>query len=63
MLEVLIFVVEGTFAETEEAHRAAFNDSFASAGLGWHWDQPPYAALLKVKGGKEACASSSLRKA
>jgi len=29
----LIFDVDGTLAETEEAHRRAFNDTFASAGL------------------------------
>ena len=36
-LEALIFDVDGTLAETEEAHRAAFNRTFAAHGLGWHW--------------------------
>ena len=52
-LEALIFDVDGTLAETEEIHRAAFNAAFAAAGLGWHWDVPLYARLLDVTGGKE----------
>ncbi|OJX78540.1 HAD-IA family hydrolase [Magnetospirillum sp. 64-120] len=49
----LIFDVDGTLAETEEAHRLAFNQTFAEYGLGWVWDQPLYGKLLKVSGGKE----------
>lgn len=52
-LAALIFDVDGTLAETEELHRAAFNTTFAAAGLGWHWDQPTYGRLLRVTGGKE----------
>lgn len=52
-LEALIFDVDGTLAETEEVHRAAFNAAFAAAGLGWQWDAPLYARLLDVTGGKE----------
>jgi len=52
-LEALIFDVDGTLAETEECHRRAFNDAFATAGLGWHWDQALYGRLLEVTGGKE----------
>jgi HAD superfamily hydrolase (TIGR01509 family) len=52
-LKALIFDVDGTLAETEEAHRRAFNDTFAAAGLGWHWDHDTYLRLLKVTGGKE----------
>ena len=55
-LEALIFDVDGTLAETEELHRAAFNEAFAAAGLGWHWDQALYAELLSVTGGKERIA-------
>lgn len=51
--EALIFDVDGTLSETEEAHRAAFNRAFAEAGLGWGWDQPLYRRLLEVTGGKE----------
>ena len=53
MLAALIFDVDGTLAETEEAHRRAFNDSFAAAGLGWHWSQVTYRRLLTITGGKE----------
>ena len=49
----LIFDVDGTLAETEEVHRRAFNDAFADAGLGWHWDRETYRQLLRVAGGKE----------
>jgi HAD superfamily hydrolase (TIGR01509 family) len=52
-LRALIFDVDGTLSETEEVHRAAFNEAFAAAGLGWHWSQGDYAELLKTTGGKE----------
>jgi HAD superfamily hydrolase (TIGR01509 family) len=55
-LKAVIFDVDGTLAETEELHRAAFNAAFAAAGLGWHWDVPLYARLLEVTGGKERIA-------
>jgi HAD superfamily hydrolase (TIGR01509 family) len=49
----LIFDVDGTLAETEEAHRQAFNTAFAGAGLDWRWDRDLYKKLLRVAGGKE----------
>lgn len=52
-LKALIFDVDGTLAETEEAHREAFNQTFAARGLPWSWDQGLYRELLKVSGGKE----------
>jgi beta-phosphoglucomutase-like phosphatase (HAD superfamily) len=53
-LQALIFDVDGTLAETEfDGHRVAFNEAFAAAGLGWHWDVPTYRRLLAVTGGKE----------
>ncbi len=52
-LRALIFDVDGTLAETEEIHRQAFNDTFAGAGLAWHWTVQDYTRLLKVTGGKE----------
>lgn len=55
-LRALIFDVDGTLAETEELHRRAFNDSFAAAGLNWHWDVDAYRELLRVTGGKERIA-------
>lgn len=52
-LKALIFDVDGTLAETEEAHRAAFNDTFAEAGLDWNWSVEDYTRLLRTTGGKE----------
>ena len=56
MIEALIFDVDGTLAETEEAHRAAFNAVFAHEGLGWVWSVERYRDLLKTTGGKERIA-------
>jgi HAD superfamily hydrolase (TIGR01509 family) len=52
-LRALIFDVDGTLAETEEAHRQAFNEIFAENGLDWHWSMADYTQLLKTTGGKE----------
>lgn len=52
-LRALIFDVDGTLAETEEAHRRAFNEAFLSAGLEWVWDAELYEELLRTTGGKE----------
>jgi HAD superfamily hydrolase (TIGR01509 family) len=49
----LILDVDGTLAETEEAHRQAFNIAFAGAGLDWRWERAVYKDLLRVAGGKE----------
>lgn len=52
-MRALLFDVDGTLAETEDAHLAAFNDCFAAHGLGWHWDEMLYRDLLRVAGGRE----------
>jgi HAD superfamily hydrolase (TIGR01509 family) len=52
-LKAIIFDVDGTLAETEEAHRIAFNEEFAAQGLPWEWDKALYKELLAVTGGKE----------
>lgn len=52
-LEAIIFDVDGTLAETEEAHRQAFNDAFKEFGIDWTWSQADYKELLKTTGGKE----------
>ncbi|MEL6978167.1 MAG: HAD-IA family hydrolase [Pseudomonadota bacterium] len=63
--QALIFDVDGTLAETEEAHRRAFNEIFAEARVGamwpdpdrgWVWDAALYLRLLAVTGGKERMA-------
>ncbi len=56
-VRALIFDVDGTLAETEEIHRAAFNAAFAEAGIGWFWTVDMYARLLKVTGGRERIAA------
>lgn len=52
-LEALIFDCDGTLAETEEAHREAFNRVFAENNLDWYWSVELYGELLKITGGKE----------
>ncbi len=52
-LKALIFDVDGTLADTEMAHMAAFNYSFEAAGLTWLWDLETYTELPEVSGGKE----------
>lgn len=55
-LQAVIFDVDGTLADTEEAHRQAFNVTFKEFGLPWHWDVELYVELLAVAGGKERLA-------
>src|SRR5512135_3084060 len=52
-IKAIIFDVDGTLADTEDAHRIAFNKTFAENGLPWNWDVALYDKLLKVTGGKE----------
>ena len=52
-LEALIFDVDGTLADTEDAHRCAFNAAFEEHALDWNWSKPKYADLLLTAGGKE----------
>jgi beta-phosphoglucomutase-like phosphatase (HAD superfamily) len=56
-LKALIFDVDGTLADTEEAHRSAFNEAFRQHGLDWNWSKPKYAHLLLTAGGKERLAT------
>jgi beta-phosphoglucomutase-like phosphatase (HAD superfamily) len=53
----LIFDVDGTLADTEEAHRVAFNLAFERYRLGWVWQPVEYRELLRITGGKERLAS------
>lgn len=52
-IKAIIFDVDGTLADTEDAHRLAFNEAFAENGLDWQWDVELYDKLLRVTGGKE----------
>lgn len=56
MLQALIFDVDGTLADTEEAHRQSFNAAFAGHGLDWYWGPQLYAQLLRVAGTLERLA-------
>ncbi len=51
--QALIFDVDGTLAETEDAHLRAFNLVFAENGLDWRWSREEYRELLTTTGGKE----------
>ncbi len=52
-IKAIIFDVDGTLADTEDAHRISFNKAFAESHLDWNWDVALYHKLLKVTGGKE----------
>jgi len=52
-IKAIIFDVDGTLADTEEAHRLSFNRAFLERNLNWSWDVSLYNDLLKVTGGKE----------
>lgn len=52
-IKAIIFDVDGTIADTEEAHRLSFNQAFVDNKLNWFWDVPLYDKLLKITGGKE----------
>lgn len=54
-MQALIFDVDGTLADTETAHRQAFNAAFAEVGLDWFWDDP---TPLAVPGADQARTSS-----
>jgi len=52
-LQAIIFDVDGTLADTERAHMAAFNHAFKEMGMDWVWDEALYTELLNISGGKE----------
>ena len=52
-LRALIFDVDGTLSDTEEAHRQAWEAAFQSHKLPWRWPPSLYVELLRVTGGKE----------
>jgi phosphoglycolate phosphatase-like HAD superfamily hydrolase len=56
-IKAIIFDVDGTLADTEEAHREAFHSAFAEHHLDWHWSTSDYARRLAVTGGKERLAA------
>lgn len=52
-LKAMLFDVDGTLAETEDGHLAAFNRAFEEKGLDWNWSPELYNELLAVTGGRE----------
>jgi len=52
-LQAIIFDVDGTLTDSEEAHRDAFNETFREFGIGVHWDADRYGELLQIAGGRE----------
>jgi len=50
-INALIFDVDGTLADTEEAHRAAFNRAFEQHQLAWEWSAREYAVSVSVSAG------------
>lgn len=51
MLKALLFDLDGTMADTEEAHREAFNAAFEMFDLRWNWGPLVYSQLLGISGG------------
>ena len=58
-IEALIFDVDGTLADTEEAHRQSFNDAFRAHDLEFCWDRELYRDLLQVTGGMQSGSALS----
>ena len=56
-VRALLFDVDGTLADTEEAHWQSFNEAFVAEGVAWQWSRERYAELLKTTGGKERIAA------
>ena len=52
-LQAVFWDVDGTLADTEmDGHRPAFNATFQDLNLPFSWDEPLYAELLAIAGGK-----------
>ncbi|MFZ5690043.1 MAG: HAD-IA family hydrolase [Pseudomonadota bacterium] len=52
-LEALVFDLDGTFVDTDELHRRAFNQAFLEFNLGFEWKPELYETLLTVSGGAD----------
>ncbi|MGV3632933.1 MAG: HAD-IA family hydrolase [Pseudorhodoplanes sp.] len=52
-LEALVFDLDGTFVDTDELHRRAFNQAFLEFELGFDWSPDVYEKLLTVSGGAD----------
>lgn len=52
-LEALVFDLDGTFVDTDELHRRAFNQAFLEFELGFDWTPDLYEKLVAVSGGAD----------
>jgi HAD superfamily hydrolase (TIGR01509 family) len=52
-LEALVFDLDGTFVDTDELHRRAFNQAFLEFEMGFDWKPEIYEKLLSVSGGAD----------
>lgn len=52
-LQALVFDLDGTFIDTDELHRRAFNQAFLEFELGFDWKPDVYEKLLTVSGGAD----------
>ncbi|MFQ5622850.1 MAG: HAD hydrolase-like protein [Paracoccaceae bacterium] len=52
-LSALIFNAEGALAETEDVHRAAYNEAFREFGFSWVWSRSDHIGLRHVEDGAE----------
>lgn len=55
-MSAILFGSISTIADTSDLQRQAFNQSFEAYGLGWHWDQDDYLAMLETSGGHNRIA-------
>lgn len=57
MIKAMILDADGLLAETQEAHRRAFNETFELFRLDWYWTRETYRKLLRIAGDKERMRS------
>lgn len=55
-MSAILFGSISTLADTSELQRRAFNEAFATHGLGWTWSQDDYRSMLGSNGGAQRIA-------
>lgn len=53
MFKAILIGSIGSFVESSELQRKAYNDSFKQLGLNWYWNLETYRELLEICGGKK----------
>lgn len=46
MIRAIIWDADGTLSETDETHRAAFNETFRAFAVDWSWDRATYRRMM-----------------